>query len=161
VDAGARDASTDAAGREDLHVRLRLAAPLAALLLLGAIPGGAAAARPTVAFAPGALDVLDSSCSGYFALLDLSWTGATANGASQVTGTYTTAGTLDTITGESGYGWRPPQHDGTMTVVFSGEFAPDDRIGALVTLQLGGKPLTENGHPIATTFVDGGSCTDT
>lgn len=139
-------------------MRPRLVAPLAALLLLAAIPG-AASARPPVEFTVGSLDVFSSSCDDYFALLDLSWTGATANGATQVTGTYTTPGTLDTVTGDSGYGWRPPRHDGTMTVVFTGTYEPGDQIGALVMLRIGGKPLVGTGRPIATTFVDGGTCT--
>ena len=139
-------------------MRPRLAAPLAALLLLAAIPGSVAA-RPAIEFTVGDITVFDSSCDDYFVLVDLTWTGATANGATQVTGTWTTPGTLDTVTDHSGYGWRPPRHDGSMTVGFIGSFAPDDRIGGLVTLRVGGKPLTETGHALATTFVDGGTCT--
>ena len=139
-------------------MRPHLAAPLAALLLLAAIPGSVAA-RPAIEFTVGDITVFDSSCDDYFVLVDLTWTGATANGATQVTGTWTTPGTLDTVTDNSGYGWRPPRHDGSMTVGFIGSFAPDDRIGALVTLRIGGKPLTETGHALATTFVDGGTCT--
>ncbi len=121
-------------------MRPRLAAPLAALLLLAAIPGSVAA-RPAIEFTVGDITVFSASCDDYFVLVDLSWTGATANGATQETGTWTTPGILDTVTGEPGYGWRPPDHDGSMVVIFSGPFEPGDQIGALVTLRMGSNRL--------------------
>jgi hypothetical protein len=133
-------------------MRSRLPTALAALLLVGLVPGPAAAAKPEPTVTSEILEVLDDSCEDFFVVAGVTWTGFKADGAESVSGTYTELGDLDTIDGVQFSHQRKASKTGPEIIFASGPFPEGSRIGADVL-------LLYRGEDVGDTFVDFGTCT--
>jgi hypothetical protein len=136
-------------------MRSRTAALLAALLLIGLLPGTSMAARPapTITYEIVQLDGISSlACDDFFELADVSWNGITVDGSFMSYGTFTEPGFIDQPLGSSITHSKTPSSKGSTAEIVGGTIPAGARVGGDVLLLFHGKF-------VADLFIDFGTCT--